>query len=265
MKKIMKRNVLYRILVSLAIVLNVVLISCDDDDIPGASYQPGVWFYASGDRVTSEGKLDMEKFNSKFSGFYSFYFHQELDVDTFSLAEIRLMGFPEDRDREVKLVAGEGTTAVEGVHFKIVNNVLPANATSFVPKILLIKKDLGEEEKVVKFELKPSEEFPAQVFGDTLSDDNTFVVSLHYELKFSNVVSEPPYWNQTRRFGEWSRVKYEFMVEKLGRYWGAEPISPSDMTDLYNDVLRMRYELAQWEKAHNGEKMKDENGGNISF
>ena len=55
------------------------------------------------------------------------------------------------------------------------------------------------------------------------------------------------------------------MIEKLGRYWGIEPLSPTDMNDMYNDVLRMRYELEMWKRAHNGEQMKDENGKEIYF
>lgn len=43
--------------------------------------------------------------------------------------------------------------------------------------------------KWVKFVLEPSEEFPARVFGDTVSDDKTVFISLRYELKFSNLVS----------------------------------------------------------------------------
>ena len=74
---------------------------------------------------------------------------------------------------------------------------------------------------------------------------------------------EPPYWGQCD-FGDWSKVKYDFMVEKLGRYWGLEPVEPSDMNDMYNDYLRMRYELDQWEKE-NGGPMLDENGEEVSF
>lgn len=241
-------------------------ISCEDEDkIPKASYQPAVWFYASTEGVSSIGNM-MDRFDEKFSGSYSFYFHQEVETDTFALAEIRLLGMPADYDRKVNLVSGEGSTAVEGEHFEIVDNVLPAHAVSFTPKVLLIKKNLGEDEKVIKFVLKPSGEFPAQVVGDTVSEDKTFYVSLRYELKFSNHVAQPPYWKQCSfYFGTWSRVKYEFMIEKLGRYWGVEPLSPSDMNDLNNDYLRIRRIYKEWQDENGGKYMIDENGNSITF
>lgn len=261
----MKTKVLYGIRVTLAMMLLGIFVACEDDDeIPAASYQPGVWFYGTGDVMTNN-KFDIDKFNALFRGAYSFYFYPDVEVDTFALPEVRLMGTPVNYDRKINLVAGEGSTAVKGEHFEIVDDVLPANAVSFIPKVLLIKKNLGEEEKLLKFVLAPCEEFPAQVFADTVSDDKTFVVSLRYELKFSNLISEPPYWNQCSRFGEWSRVKYDFMIEKLGRYWGVEPVSPLEMNDLINDVYKMRYELQKWEKENEGKKMTDENGKAISF
>lgn len=260
----MKAKMFYLRMIVLSALLCGVFAACEDEDkIPAASYQPGVWFYST-KSVLSSGDFNLEKFNEVFSGDFSFYFYPEIEVDTFKLPEIRLMGTPVDYDRKVNLVCGEGTTAVEGVHFEIVDAVLPAHAISFIPKILLIKKNLGEEEKIIKFRLQPSEEFPARVFADTISDDKTFVMSSRYELKFSNLISKPTYWEHCS-FGAWSQVKYEFMIEKLGRYWGIEPLSPTDMNDMYNDVLRMRYELEMWKRAHNGEQMKDENGKEIYF
>lgn len=250
--------------VMLLIVLSWAILSCEDDDIPGASYQSGVWFYASAETFPSS--FDSVAFEKVFSGSYSFYFHKESDVDTFVLPEIRLMGMPVNYDRSINLVAAEGTTAVEGEQFEIIDRVLPANAISFIPRVLLKNKNLGEEEKVIKFVLAPSDEFPARVVGDTVSDDHTFLVSLRYELKLSNLIQEPPYWSQCAiHFKAWSRVKYDFMVEKLGKYWGVEPISPSDMNEMFNDALKMKEELELWRKAHNGEYMLDENGIRVTF
>lgn len=256
----MKMNKLY-IFVSFATMLSWMIVSCEKDDkIPAASYEAGVWFYSNKSMTT----FDTLKFDNEFSGTFSFYFSPESEVDTFELAEIRLMGTPVNYDRSVNLVANSGSNAIEGVHFEIIDKILPANAISFVPKILLIKKDLGDEEKVINFELQPSDEFPARVFADTISDDKTFLISLRYTLKFSNLISEPPYWNQCKSFGVWSRVKYEFMIEKLGKYWGVQPVSPSDMNEMINDVYYMRYQLDLWKKEH-GDSMRDENGNIIYF
>ena len=261
----MKMKTLYNIRIMLAVMLLGIVAACEDDDkIPGASYDAGVWFYGTGD-VIVQGKFDMDEYNKIFSGFYSFYFYPGVEEHIFELPEIRLMGKPVDYDRKVNLVAGEGSTAVEGVHFVIEDNVLPANAVSFTPKVLLLKKNLGDEEKMVKFVLEPFEEFPAQVFGDTVSDDKTFLISLRYELKFSNLVSEPPYWSQCGIFGDWSRVKFDFMYEKLGKYWGVEPVSPADRNYMYDDLLRMRRELQLWQTEHPGEKMLDEKAKQASF
>ena len=241
------------------------VISCEDDDIPPASYENGVWFYApvAGSSVNLS---TMEGFEEEFSTTYSFYFNEDADVDTIELAEIRLMGMSADYPREVNLVVGEGSTAVEGENFEFLAKVLPANEISFIPKILLKKAGLGEEEKVLRLELTPSDEFPARIFADTVSDDKTFLISSHYTVRFSNLAVEPPYWDQCRHiFKTWSKVKYDFMVEKLGRYWGVEPVSPSDLNEMYNDMLIMRYELSLWQQEHGGEYMLDENGNRVSF
>lgn len=249
----------------LTMILFVGVAACEDEDkIPGASYEAGVWFYGTGNAIV-QNELDTTKFNEIFSGFYSFYFFPGIEEHSFELPEIRLMGRPVDYDRRVNLVAGEGSTAVEGEHFVLEDIVLPANAVSFVPKVTLLKKNLGDEEKVVHFVLEPSEEFPARVFGDTVSDDKTFLISLRYELKFSNLVSEPPYWSQCVHFGKWSRVKFDFMYEKLGRYWGVEPVSPEDGNYMYEDYLTMRRALQLWQSEHHGEKMLDENGKEVTF
>lgn len=254
----MKMRILLRIM--LAVILLGIFTACEDkDEIPEASYEAGVWFYGTG-KVISQNKFDVDVFNEIFSGSYSFYFYPGIEESIFELPEIRLMGKPVNYDREVNLVAGEGSSAVEGEHFEIEDNVLPANAVSFIPKVRLIKKNLGDEEKVIKFVLAPSDEFPAQVLGDTVSDDKTFLISLHYELKFSNLISEPPYWSQCGLFGKWGRVKFEFMYEVLGKYWGVEPVEPADRNYMYDDLLRLRYELQLWKKEHPGEKMLEDDG-----
>ena len=137
----MKAKMFYLRMIVLSALLCGVFAACEDEDkIPAASYQPGVWFYST-KSVLSSGDFNLEKFNEVFSGDFSFYFYPEIEVDTFKLPEIRLMGTPVNYDRKVNLVCGEGTTAVEGVHFEIVDAVLPAHAISFIPKILLIKKN----------------------------------------------------------------------------------------------------------------------------
>ena len=257
----MKKGILYLWI----FVLAGGMIACEDDDIPPASYENGVWFYAPAEG-SGVNLNTMEGFEEEFSTTYSFYFNEDSDVDTVELAEIRLMGMSTDYPREVNLVVGEGSTASEGVNFEFLDKVLPANEISFVPKILLKKAGLGEEEKILRLELAPSEEFPARIFADTVSDDKTFLISSHYTVKFSNLAIEPPYWNQCEHiFLTWSKVKYDFMVEKLGKYWGIEPVSPTDLNEMYNDKLIMRYELSLWQEEHGGEYMLDENGNRVSF
>ncbi len=250
--------------IALVAILCGITAACDDEDIPGASYESGVWFYNTG-KVISQGEFDMEAFNKLFSGSYSFYFFPDVEEYTFELPEVRLMGRPVDYDREVNLIVGEGSTAEEGRHFKIVDNVLPANAVSFVPKVVLFRKELGDEEKIVKFVLAPSEEFPAQIFGDTISDDQTFLISSHYELRFSRLISEPPYWSECKVFGKWSKVKHDFMYEILGIYWGVEPVTPADRNKMFDDVLRMRNALQKYNKDHPDDPMKDEDGNRVEF
>lgn len=85
---------IYIIRIMLAVMLFGIIAACEDDDkIPGASYDAGVWFYGTGD-VILQGKFDMDEYNKIFSGFYSFYFYPGVEEHIFELPEIRLMGKP---------------------------------------------------------------------------------------------------------------------------------------------------------------------------
>ena len=259
----MEKNLFYRWMFVAFLALGMTWASCEDDeDVPDPTYQAGVWFYSP--LIESVSHRDTTGFYKAFVKEYSFYFAPDKEVDTLELGEVRLMGMPVDYDREINLVVGEGSSAVEGEHFEIVDKTLPANTYSFVPKVLLKRQGLNNEMKRIHFVLEPSPEFPAKVLGDTISDDATFMISTHYDVYFTDREMEPPYWEQCG-FGDWSQVKYDFMVEKLGKRWGLEPVGPSDMNDLYNDYLRMRYELDQWKKEHGGENMLDENGEVVRF
>ena len=262
----MKKNLFYKWGFVALLALSMTWVGCEDDeDVPDPTYEAGTWFYST--LIDKVSHRDTTGFHKAFTTEYSFYFAPDKEVDTLELGEVRLMGMPVDYDREVNLVAGEGTTAVEGVNFEILDKTLPANAYSFIPKVLLKKEGLNGEMKKIHFVLEPCEEFPARVLGDTISDDATFMISTHYDVYFTDEEMEPPYWEQCGDFGlgKWIKVKYDFMVEKLGKRWGLEPIGPSDMNDLYNDYLRMRYELDKWKEEHGGEDMLDEDGEPVTF
>lgn len=248
------REIKYAILFSFIAAL---FVACDNSEkLPPPSYQDGVWFYKSAIK-SSPDKLEQE-----FKDQFSFYFTPEgTEEYEYELPELRVMGSIASHDRVINLEADTASTAIEGVHFRFGKVTFPANQASFRPTVILLKNALAGETFKLRVKVKPSADFPAIIAKDTTSEDRTFFFSTHFELTFSNLSQEPPYWKSLPYyFGAWGRVKYNFMYETLGVYLGLTEPQASDFDDLYNYYLTLRREIKLLP-----EPLIDENGNEVSF
>jgi hypothetical protein len=87
----------------------------------------------------------------------------------------------------------------------------------------------------------------------------------HFLLKWNDVLSKPKNWDAelTEFFGTYSLTKYRFIIDTLG----IASFSASGMSwaELNNYKIKLRTALNEYNQAHPGNPLKDENGQLVSF
>ncbi|SEN02289.1 protein of unknown function [bacterium A37T11] len=240
------------------------LTACQKDKLPPATYEDGIWFYASASAIS--GNDADAKLANAFTGNYTFYFYPEAIQDTFLLPEVRVMGDPKNYDRSFSMIVADSSSAKEGVHFKFLNTVVPAGQVSTTPSLILLNTpDLLEKKVDLYLQLEPSADFPAVMGRDTLSADKSFLFSTHYHLTFNNLIQSPPYWSTVPYLGKWSAVKFEFINSIIGFFPGLVPVTSDEYSQYYSYYLHLRSALADYNSAHPGEPLTDENNKAVSF
>lgn len=238
--------------------------ACQKEKLPPPSYQAGVWFYKPyGGSFSGNVAQDIVK---AFTQDYSFYLNGSITRDTIWLPEVRAMGEPVAHQRPIRLVAIDSTTtAVEGTHYTLINEGMPANGiTARLGVVLLRTPDQQTNTFTLSLELQPSNDFPALLARDTVSSDKTFLLSTHYTIRFDDQLVQPPYWNELGiYYGSWSRVKMLFIYDVLGFFPGLTPVNPDDAEQYFLNYLKVKSALYAYNEAHPDDPLKDENGYTI--
>lgn len=184
-----------------------------------------------------------------------------LTTDTLFL-DIRIMGELTDYEREIQLVATEGSTATEGVHYKLPAVKIPANTYLLkYPVILFNTPDLKTKTVRLELTIARNRDFingPGMVTNSRLYN--------LYKINFNNRLIKPDYWLYIQNyFGEYSDVKYRFMIDVLGfSNFMPDHIGGSIMySDFLNYAGAMSRALEEYETLY-GPKL-DENGKEINF
>ncbi|MFD2553106.1 DUF4843 domain-containing protein [Sphingobacterium tabacisoli] len=135
-----------------------------------------------------------------------------LTKDTIFL-EVQVLGDVTDYEREIQLHAVGGSTATEGLHYKLPAMKLPAGAHNLIyPVVLFNTEDLATKTVRLELELKPNQDF---VNGPGMISSRGLYRT--YKINFNNRLIKPSYWLYIQNyFGEYSDVKYRFMIEVLG-------------------------------------------------
>ncbi|MBC6109747.1 DUF4843 domain-containing protein [Pedobacter fastidiosus] len=240
-----------------------------NNNVPAASYQDGAYFLVPQVKSTSGVSPVIRHFTKN----YSFYFLGDSTIlkDTIWLPQVRILGNVSDHDRTLKIsVVDTGTTAIAGKHYKLLNYIIPAG--SFVSKKLGVEvyrtADLGNNTLKLMLRLEPNTDFPALMVGNSISYDNNYFTGDTYTINISNKLIEPPYWEAfvDKGLGEFSTVKYQFIVDVLPVYFGTNPDTSIDLAN-YVVVYQSRLSdaLEAYNNAHPNDKLKDENGNEIYF
>lgn len=179
---------------------------------------------------------------------------------------MRITGKLSDKPRTVLLKTAEGTTATAGVDFELKEAIIPPGISTFNYPLVLINS-VGMASNVYKIVLEPAEtkDFTLGTFGETpattpnLGTEENF---RYLKVEVTGQYIEPAYWSELlTNFGEFSAVKYKFMVKTLGiTDYSYEKIG---LDGQLNFPVTLRIALAAYEAA-NG-PLIDENGQRVTF
>lgn len=221
-------------------------------------------------------KIEIEKFSGKPSiAIYSI--GAEIDSTNFTFGglptaktqdtvfiKMRIVGRTSNQPREISVEAGPKTTAIEGVNYRFPKIMLPANAITInYPVVLINSPDLLTKTVKLVVRVKANENFERGATGQ--ADFSTRNIA-EFKINFNNQFIKPDYWNFIQfYFGDYSDVKYKFMIKTLG-FSDFRPISKGG-TITYSDFLNYTVELANALDVYNANnaQLVDENGIDVTF
>ena len=178
---------------------------------------------------------------------------------------VRAAGNVADHDRPIDLAAvGAGTTAVEGVHYKLLQYAMPKDSfQTRLGVVLLRDPSLLDTSVVLNLHLKSSSDFPESM-KDTIMDDGKFYTKSSLKVVFTDRLIKPNNWDSylVTFFGAYSEVKFRFITSVLG-VSSFPDAGPGRITfpqiQYYQNVVRNA--LVDYNAAHG--PLLDENGNAV--
>lgn len=236
----MKANI-FKVITFLAVLLS--LDGCKEDRLMFEE-APAIYF--------SKFIVDADSIN------YSFGVRPaEILTDTVYLT-MRIIGNSTPNDREIKLDVVNGSTAKAGYHYKMGNLVMPANAFQTRIPVYLFRKP-GMKDSVISLNLKVGE---SKDFKIGYADIAYVKTKLEYKISIDDQILKPSNWDSSlaRSFGEFSVVKYRFIIETTGRKVWTGLIGDGERA---NYVSEIKLALYNYEEL-NG-PLLDENNVAVTF
>ncbi|PUZ29982.1 protein of unknown function [Chitinophaga costaii] len=237
------------------------LLACNKEKMPPPSYEPGVFFYSTFTNQIAGG-TDSTAIANVFTGQYSFYFSPQKTQDTFWFPIVRVMGAASDHDRTIDLEV-TGGDGIAGTHYQLLPYIMPADSLTATLGIVLFKNALTDSTLHITLQFKPNADFPATALDSVLSGQYYYSNTFHLEATTKPI--QPSYWSNVAIYmGKWSMVKYDFITTTLGKYLGVTD-NPDDITNGYTDYLKVSNALTQYNLAHPGNPLRDENGKTVNL
>lgn len=219
---------------------------CKKVSMPGYEAGPGLYFNdVMGDSTN-----------------YSFANQVALKTTDTLFLKMIIMGNLENHERDVQLEAIDGSTAKEGVHYKLPIIKLASKAYEFLyPVVLFNTEDLKTNTVRLVLKAKANKDFPE---GAAIITGSSRYAK--YKVNFNNKLIKPDYWRFIQNyFGEYSDVKYKFMIDVIGISDFLPDLNGG--TIVYSDFInysgQMRKALDEYEAIHG--PMLDETGKEVSF
>lgn len=179
---------------------------------------------------------------------YSFALHPGQEEGEVTIP-VKLIGLASSSIREFGVdVVKEQSTAIENEDFVIVDRTLQADSIKGVLKVKVKKTtSLDSHDLSVTFRLSGNSEFSAAPINEST-----------YKIVLTNQLTKPVGWP----FGEYSRIKHEFVISVTGVGTDYDKWSTSDRIYWTGKLNEALYE---YNKEHPDNPLRDENGMLITF
>lgn len=228
------------------------MMACSKETVQPYDSTAGVAFYIKSDGTEAD------------SISYSFALQAGAKTKDTIFVRMRIVGAPATVNRRIKIKAGIGTTAREGVDYELPAIDMPADSVAVLYPIVLIKSAHLDTATVrLVAEVANSEDFEPGTTG--LETGGT--INVHtFTVDFNNQLIMPGYWSLIDGyFGAYSKVRYRFMISVFGTadFAPVEVGGTLTYADLLNYPVRLRNALAEYE-AGNG-PLIDEFGNQVTF
>ena len=212
------------------------------------------FFYQDEPRVRLVGDytwaVGSDSITFSFVAFGSEVTEMEMKVDA------QIMGEVANRNRVVNLSADAAKTTAAANMYSFPSTVtIPAGEAKATFPVVL-KRDASLASKTVRLYIKVDE---SGDFKSGVNEEN------HIMLIWSDVLSKPKNWNDLEPFfGSYSDSKYRFMLVNSD---GAGEFSTETMSWALLNSYRIRFQnlLNDYNAAHPGNRMTDENGQLVTF
>lgn len=235
-KDIMNRHI-YAICLSMALL--ILNISCSEKDIDAYADDPRIFI-----QIPGSGSFPIRD-----SLIYSFPAKPAIGNQDTLWFTAAIMGPAANHDREFALkVNATGTTAVEGINYKIESKVIPANAFQVRIPVILFREGLKDKSVRLELEVMENENFKK---GYERYQKAVFI--------WGDMFLKPDVWDKSNylsAFGTFTQTRYEFVLRSCNI---TELPDPANLVMLafYNSVVRKA--LLDYNAEH-GTPMSDENG-----
>ena len=173
---------------------------------------------------------------------------QEQDMEM----KLYVMGEAASTDRTAKLAINKSLTTADASQYVFPETVtIPAGKLE-APFIVTLKRT--DNSVSLYFNVVESNDFKAGVIEQD-----------HFCIKWNDTLSKPKNWDTEllEFFGAYSLVKYRFIIDTLG--FGEFSATSMSWSELTNYKIIMKTALDEYNDAHPGNELKDENGQLVTF
>lgn len=197
---------------------------------------------------------------------FTFYYNSATSTQDTTFFDIYAIGGPTSSDRayslkQIQLTDGT-TNAVSGTDYKAFTDptvagkyvIKAGQVHAFAPIVMLRNAGLKTKTVTLKFTLDENENFK---MGEA--------TNLWRKVIFTDRLSQPTAWSTSITqyyFGAYSVTKHAFMIQVTGQKWDQTFMSTvtSDYAQLQYYISSVKHALVDYNNAHPGNPMKDENG-----
>ena len=187
---------------------------------------------------------------------FSFVTYPNDTTEKVMMVNAVIMGTPQDHDRTANIVVDNDLTTASPQQYSLPATVtIPAGQTSAAFPVTL-RRDASLQQQPVRLYIKVA---PSDDFQPGVNEEN------HLLLVWNDILSKPTNWDELKEFfGEYSNTKYRFMIANAG---GITEFDTDKLSwgELMNLRIKFQNALQDYNNAHPGNPLKDENGVLVEF